>query len=186
MATVTVTPASFSLVQFDAGRIQAIAERVLDQVGLDVDLEIQVDETTPLARSRVESRDPLVLRFESGALEDPRHPRVLSEGGAAAVLGRMLLKERDRRDPGFGAPAPDEELPLAQKVAWEIYAAARMARLGYAPQRQRWLYHFRNRVGFTDAADAAFASLWDDEPLSWGEIVGLVEGAAAAREPSPA
>lgn len=182
MPTVTVSPASFNLVSFDADRIQAIAQRVLEQVGLDADLQIDVDETTPLGRSRVESHDPLVFRFESGALEDPRHPRMLSEGGTAAVLGRMLLKERDRRDPAFGAPEPDDDLVLAHKVAWEVYAAARMARLGYAPQRQRWLYHLRNRIGFSDAADAAFDALWSEEPLSWGEITGLIDGVLAERE----
>ena len=34
------------------------------------------------------------------------------------------------------------------------------ARAGHQAQRQRWLYHFRNRHGFTDEADAAF-----DTPL---------------------
>jgi hypothetical protein len=184
VASVTVTPEQFSYVQFDAARITAVAERLLDELGLDVDLTIEVDETTPLGRSRIESRDPLVLRCESGALEDPRHPRTLSEAGTAGVLGRLLLRERDRRDPAFGAPEADDELDLPHKVAWQVYAAARLARMGYRPQRQRWLYHLRNRLGFSDATDAAFDTLWTEEPLSWAEISDLVEGALAERQPA--
>lgn len=183
MATITVTPEQFSLVQFDAARIAAVAGKVAADVGLgDATIELRVDETTPLARSRVDSVDPIVLAIEGGSLEDPRHPRQLSDLAVAETVGRHLLELRDRRDPEFAAPAADETLDLAHKVAWEIYAVARLARLGYRDQRQRWVYHFRNRCGFSDASDAAFDVLWTADRLTWPEIVGLVDGALAERE----
>ena len=37
------------------------------------------------------------------------------------------------------------------------------------------------RPGFTDAADAAFARLWDGENLTWADIAATSEAAAAAR-----
>jgi hypothetical protein len=183
---VTVTPQQFNLVQFDARRIRAAAEQAAALVGFDEDFRVEVDETTPLGRSRVAAEDPVVLRFESGALEDARHPRTLSELAVVEGVGRHLLKLMDRRDPAFAAPDEDEELELAHKVAWEIYSAARLARVGIRDQRQRWLYHFRNRCGFTDASDAAFEVLWTSETLSWPEMVGLVDGALAQRDPAPA
>jgi hypothetical protein len=185
MGSVTVTPQEFNLVTFDAERIRAAAAHAAGLVGFgDADLTIEVDETTPLGRSRITSEDPIVIQFESGAIEDARHPRQLSELAVVEGVGRHLLKLGDRRSDAFGAPAEDEDLDLPYKVAWEIYAAARLARAGVRDQRQRWLYHFRNRCGFTDAADAAFDVLWTSDELSWGEITGLVDGAQAAREPA--
>ena len=60
----------------------------------------------------------------------------------------------------------------------------RFQRLGYKAQRQRRLYHFRNRHGFTDAADDAFAQLWDGEGLTWAEIDAVSQEAIAAKEPA--
>lgn len=180
--TITVTPDQFNLVEFEADRIRAVTEKVAAAVGFgDADITVEVDETTPLGRSWIESEDPIVLHFESGLIEDPRHPRCLSDAGVAEAVGRHLLRLRDRQDPAFGAPESTDDLELAYKVAWEIYAVARLARLGQRDQRQRWLYHFRNRCGFSDASDAAFDVLWSSESLTWPEIVGLVDGAIAAR-----
>ena len=72
----------------------------------------------------------------------------------------------------------DSALTLPQLVAWEVYSNGRLGRLGYPMQRQRWLYHFRNRHGFTDAADAAFERLWDTDDLSWSEISVIIAAAA--------
>lgn len=179
---VSVTPETFTLVSFDAGEIAAIGERLLGDVGLPAGtaLHIEVDETTPLGRATVTSLDPLTVSVESGALEDPKNPRQLSEPGSADVLGRLLFRVRDRLDPSFGDPPPDKELALAQSVAWDAYAVGRLARLGYRSQRQRRLYHFRNRHGFTDAADEAFERLWTADALTWAEIVAISEGAIAA------
>jgi hypothetical protein len=184
---VTVTPDTFNLVQFEAERIRAVAERVATAIGFgDVDFTIEVDETTPLGRSWIASEEPVVIHVESGIIEDPKHPRELSDQGVAETVGRHLLRVRDRRDADFAAPPADDELELPYKVAWEIYSIARLARLGLREQRQRWLYHFRNRCGFTDASDDAFDVLWTSESLTWPEIAGLVEGAIASREPEPA
>jgi hypothetical protein len=186
MATVTVTPAEFSLVMYDSGEIEAIARRLLDDLGLDVDLRIEVDETTPLGRVHITSLDPVVIAAESGALEDPKHPRHLSAGGTADVLGRLLFRVRDRRDPSFGDPPPDDDLPLAHSVAWDAYAIGRLVRLGYRhyDNRQRRLYHFRNRHGFSDASDDAFSQLWERDDLRWDDLVRLSDTARAAA-PAP-
>ena len=98
------------------------------------------------------------------------------------MLGRALLRVADRRTPGFSSAPTDTDLTLPQSVSWAVYSNGRLERLGYPSQRQRWLYHFRNRHGFTDIADAAFERLWDGPSLTWNEIVSLSEGAIA---PSP-
>ena len=77
---------------------------------------------------------------------------------------------------------PDEgdELTLAQATAWDTYSVGRMARLGYPVQRQRRLYHFRNRHGFSDTADAVLERLWNADGLGWADI----ESACAETEPT--
>ena len=77
---------------------------------------------------------------------------------------------------------PDyDAVGLAHRVAWDTYAVGRLVRLGLDGQRQRRLYAFRNRHGFTDVADEAFACLWDGADLSWADVTRLSDDAAAAR-----
>ncbi|MDZ7734617.1 MAG: hypothetical protein U5R31_17410 [Acidimicrobiia bacterium] len=184
MVAVSVEPEEFSLVDFDAGRIADVVGPLVDRCGLTAErVVVRVDETNPLGRAELVSTDPLTVEVESGAFEDPKRPRQLSTDAVADTVGRVLLQHRDRGDPDFGAPPVDEDVELAHRVAWAIYAAARLDRMGYRAQRQRRLYHFRNRCGFTDAADAAFERLWNEE-LTWPEITSLVDEARAAREPA--
>jgi hypothetical protein len=186
MADVKVTPESFSFVEFDGDAIAGVASTLIAQLGLEVDeVIIEVDETNPLGRARVTSTDPLTLRIESGAFEDAKHPRQMSAAAVSDVLGRVLFQHADRIDPDFGPPEEsDDDLELPYLVAWQVYAVARLARLGYRSQRQRRLYHFRNRCGFTDAADAAFDTNWTTDGLTWSDLSGLVDSALAAREPA--
>lgn len=180
---VTVTPETFAMVHYDAEEIRELVERLADEVGLPADLSIavEIDESTPLGAALVRSVDPLVLTLESGALEDVKAPRRFDPNGAADVLGRLLFEVRDRLDPGFAAAPPAEDLTLPLASAWQTYCVGRLSRLGHKAQRQRRLYAFRNRHGFTDAADAAFTKLWEASDLTWADIAATSEAAAAAR-----
>jgi hypothetical protein len=172
--SVTVTPQTFNFVAYDAALIQRVAEELLDSLGLaDRDLNIEVDETTPLARTRVEVDDAISIRAESGAFEDTRRPRQQSEVATATSLGRVLLRVRDRLNGGFGDAPPDDDLTLAQVAAWETYSVGRLERLGIEVNQQRWRYNFRNRHGFTDEADQAFNRLWAGDGLTWGELEAI-------------
>jgi hypothetical protein len=183
MTTVTVKPAVFTLVDYDSGTIKAIAEKLVADIGLGVsEVIVEVDETNPLGKVTLESADPLHITVESGAFEDPKRPRQLGRLSVADVLGGQFFQFKDRSDPAFGAPDDDDDLDLAYKVAWRIYSAARLSRLGYRAQRQRRLYHLRNRCGFSDATDEAFERLWTAEDLTWSDIVELIDRAEAARE----
>ena len=183
--TVTVTPETFTLVKFEAGEITSVVESLLPAIGIpaDQDVVIEVDETNPLGRAIVTSYDnPIVIAVESGALEDPKRPRHVSATGSADVLGRLLFRVHDRRSAGFGDPPPDDEIPVPESVAWDAYCIGRLVRLGFKhhDNRQRRLYHFRNRHGFTDAADEAFDRLWTADDLTWSDIVALSEKARSA------
>jgi hypothetical protein len=178
---VTVTPETYNLIEFDSDEIRAVASKLLDQVGVGVPLRIEVDETTPLGRAWTSSTEPLVLVVESGAFEDAKRPRHLSQRSVADVLGRLLFRARDRLDPSFGSVPADDDLSLPASTAWDAYAVGRLARLGYPAQRQRRLYHFRNRHGFSDTADAAFERLWTGDGLTWADIEAVCEETAAAR-----
>ena len=179
---VEVRPETFSLVFFDAGEIRGIVERLVAEIGLPGDLvvTVEVDESTPMGRARVASLEPVVITAESGALEDVKAPRRLSAGGTTDVIGKLLFSVRDRLDPSFGEPPADDDLTLQESVAWEVYCVARLGRLGHPVQRQRRLYQFRNRHGFTDAADAAFDQLWTADELAWSEITSISQEALSA------
>jgi len=171
-ARVTLEPAEFKLVDFDPDELVALVEGLLDDIGLDGPVRLEVDQTTPLGHTAVRSVDPIVLFCESGALEDPRQLRALSPSGARIELGRMLYRVRDRLDPAFGAPPADDTVTLQEHAAWDAYAVGRIIRAGHAhyDERQRRLYQFRTRHGFSDAGDAAFAALWDGDDLTWADI----------------
>jgi hypothetical protein len=178
---VTVTPETFTLVLFDAPTIERIITTLLDRLGLsDRDVRVEVDETTPIVRTTVVSIDPIVLSAGSGAFEDPRRPRQLAESSVVTNAGRPLLRVRDRADGSFAEAPADDDLSLAQAAAWDTYCVGRLGRLGYPVHEPRWRYNFRNRHGFTDAADAAFDRIWADDDLRWAELVSLSAGAAAA------
>jgi hypothetical protein len=115
----------------------------------------------------------LSIRVESGAFEDTKRPRQQSEVATATSLGRLLLRVKDRLSGGFGEAPPDDELSLAQIAAWETYSVGRLSRLGIDVNEQRWRYNFRNRHGFTDAADEAFNRLWSSDALTWGELEAI-------------
>jgi hypothetical protein len=184
VAKVEVTPQEFVMVKFDAARITAVASEVADKVGFPAAavLRIEVDEQEPLGRTVVTSLDPITITVEGGAFEDAKRPRQMSERGIVDVLGRLLFRVKDRLDPAFGDPPADEELTLQQQTAWDAYAVGRAERAGLAVQRARRQYHFRNRHGFSDAADAAFSRLWDADALTWAEIDAICAETAAARE----
>lgn len=182
---VTIEPETFSLVEFDRDELTAILEKLLDDVGLPGPLTLEIDQTTPLGHTRVDSVEPLRLFAESGALEDPKRIRKLSGPQAALVLGRLLFRVRDRQDPAFtggGEPPDDKDLTVQQRAAWDAYTIGRLVRLGYTYQadRQARLYDFRTRHGFTDVADESFATLWDAEALTWADIEQLSDRAKAA------
>ena len=178
---VTVTPDQFTMVLFDAGAIRTWAEALLARLDMaDCNLHIEVDETTPIARVQSQVGDPIVVRAESGAFEDTRRPRHLSETAVNTALGRTLLRARDRLSGGFDDAPADRDLDLAQVAAWDTYAVGRLARLGYPVHQPRWIYNFRNRHGFTDQADESFAEIWSADGLSWEELSALSGRAANA------
>jgi hypothetical protein len=169
--TVSVAPQEFHYVAFDADLIRRVAEELLSSLGLESrDVHIEVDETTPLARTRVTIDETISIRAESGAFEDTKRPRQQSENTTATSLGRVLLRARDRLTGGFGDAPPDDELSLAQMAAWEAYCVGRLERLGIPVNQQRWRYNFRNRHGFTDQVDIAFDRLWASDALTWADL----------------
>ncbi len=180
---VTVTPETFTMVLFDQPTIVAEIERVAGLLGVPADeaITVGVDEAVPVGRAWLTSLDPIGIEVEGGAFEDPRHPRQLSTVAVADVVGRLMFQALDRRDPAFGPVPADDELSLAHRVAWDTYALGRLSRLGFDSQRQRRIYGFRNRHGFTDVADEAFAQLWDGSGLTWADLTRLSDDAAAVR-----
>jgi hypothetical protein len=183
---IVVSPEQFHLVAFDAGVIAAVAERVADAIGLppEVEVRIEVDEASPLGSGRLVGLDPITISVQSGALEDAKRPRQLREASVEDVVGRFLFRARDRLDPAFGEPPEEKDLSLAQGAAWDAYSVGRCSRLGFGDAQARWRYHFRNRHGFTDAADATFDRLWSATGLTWVDLEAAVAETAAARQPA--
>lgn len=185
MAKVVVTPDSFTMVKFDHDRIVDLVTEVAGRVGLPDDLEIRVeiDEGSPLGRSKITSIDPVTLSVQGGAFENAKVPRTLSDKSVVDVTGRLLFRVKDRLDPRFADAPADDQLTLPQHTAWDAYSIGRCARAGYDPQKARRIYHFRNRHGFTDVADAVFERLWNASDLTWADIDAACAETAAANEP---
>ena len=173
------------MVDYDASRIRVLVEQLADQVGLPAGLEVEVriDETVPLGRVRIASTDPVVIEIDGGALEDPKRIRQYYPLGATRVLGRLLFQTSDLLDTSFGTPPDRDDQSLEQRVSWDTYGAGRVAGLGYDAQRQRWLYAFRTRHGFSDGVDRSFEELWSGTGLSWADIDRV---SATASSASPA
>ncbi len=171
------------MVLFDPNLILETLTRLVEQVAIEGDVIVTVDETVPTSVVRISDLNPIALEVQSGAFEDTRYPRTASSAQIADVAGRLLFEARDRLDPGFAAPDLDGDLPLHHRAAWDIYCGGRVARLGYKPLRQRRLYHFRNRHGFTDVADTSFERLWESDDLTWAEITEASNRARRPRAP---
>jgi hypothetical protein len=178
LARVCVRPDVFALVDFEAADIARLAADVAEGVGLpdDLDLVVEIDENSPFgSTSAAIDTTTVTLSVESGAFENPKAIRQLSEAGTRLVLARLLFRVRDRLDPAFGDPPPDPELTYAQHAAWDAYAVGRYARLARVDGgRDRRRYAFRLRHGFTDAADRAFDRLWRGDGLTWGDLEEVV------------
>lgn len=184
----TVRPQQFDMVDFDAARIVEIGERVAAAAGFPADAEIvvQIDERTPLGRTRLASTDPVTIEVEGGAFEDAKRIRHMSDRSVESVLARHLFRAHDRIAGGFADAPADDDLTLQQTVAWDAYAVGRAARAGLAASQPRRLYHFRTRHGFTDVADAVFERLWNADQLTWADIEAACAETDAARQSAPA
>lgn len=188
MAKVIVSPESFNLVFFDAGRIAQLVDEVAGKVGFPADAEIrvEVDEKVPLGRTKIVSLDPVSFWVEGGAFEDAKRPRQLSDTSVQDVAGRLLFRAHDRLQPGFADAPADDELSLPQQVAWDAYSMGRCQRAGLPASKPRRLYHFRNRHGFNDVADAAFERLWNGTDLTWADVEAACQETAEAKQASTA
>ena len=186
MTTIRVTPQEYTYTTYDPSEVDRIAAKLVAQVGLDVaTIEIDIDESTPLARARVDSiDDPVRLHIEGGALEDPTAPRDLSERLTAETIGRLLLRVLDRRSGRFDDAPADDDLTLQQSVAWETHCLGRLERLGYDVRPARRRYHFRTRHGFNDISDAVFDRLWGADAISWADIVDACAQTEAVKQPA--
>lgn len=171
---VTVDPPAFSLVDFDAGRIAALAAEVAALVGVpgDVTVVVDVDERSPFGKaSAVVDGRWARLVVEGGAFEDPQRLRQFSDAGSRLVLGRLLYRVADRLDPAFGDPPADADLTMPEHAAWDAYCLGRYARrTGVDGGHGRRRYAFRIRHGFSDTADQAFDQLWNGSDLTWSDI----------------
>ena len=170
------------MVDYDGARIAVLVEQVAEAVGMPADTEIrvEVDEHTPLGASSLASLDPITIRVESGALEDAKNPRHLSERNVIGLSARLLFRAYDRTTPAFADAPVDAELTPSQAVAWDVYSVGRTARLGYPSQKGRRQYHFRIRHGFSDKTDEVFERLWSGEGLTWAAIATACEQTASS------
>jgi hypothetical protein len=178
---VTVSPQEFTFVSFDAATIESLLGDLLGRLGMgDRNLRVEINQASPVVRISAEDGDPIVVQADSGAFEEPRRPRSLSEDNVITNTGRVLLRLRDRTDGSFADAPAEDALSLAETAAWDTYSVGRIGRLGYHVHQPRWRYNFRNRHGFSDATDAAFDRIWGADQLTWADLSAISQGAASA------
>ena len=186
MSEVTLVPAEFTLVKFDADQVRALIDETLAEIAFptDVDVTVEVDEVLPhpLTASTADVTDRQAnLWFTGGCFESPQRQTGLSVDNTRVELGSALLRAKDRLSGGFEDAPPDDELDERQRTIWEAYAEGRLVRLGFPVREQRRRYTFRLYAGFNDVADATFEQLWSsDATLSWRELAATSERLAAA------
>ncbi|MDP7068362.1 MAG: hypothetical protein QF637_12135 [Acidimicrobiales bacterium] len=176
MTQVSVTPESFEMVFYDAAVIGEVVAEVAERLGVEEGITLEIDEQSPLGRSKIVSHDPIELWVDGGAFENTQRPRQFGKARTRDTIGRLLMRILDRRSGRFDDAPADDELELSQFAAWDVHCVGRLERLGIGGQQKRRQYQFRNRHGFTDVADAAFDQLWDSSELSWAEIERISEG----------
>jgi len=163
---VTVSPAQFVQVKYDAAEIAALVTGLAEQLGVSNPIELTIDETTPLAKIVSEldalSSDAVIrIAAQSGALENTKMLTTLGPVQTKVAVGRMLLRARDRLR---------GDLTREENAAWDTYCAGRLLRAGYEIHEQRWRYNYRNRFGFSDAVDTEFDRLWVADDLGWASL----------------
>ena len=173
---VSVDPAEFAQVKFDAAEIAALVTALAERLGVSNTIELVVDETTPLTKitcsiEAASSDATIVIDAQSGAIENTKALTTLGPVQLNTSVGRMLLRARDRMRTDFADVGSDDDLSLAQTAAWDTYCAGRLARAGIDIIEQRWRYNHRNRLGFSDAADADFDRLWVAQDLAWSDVI---------------
>ena len=70
MPQVSVTPESFEMVFYDAAVIGEVVAEVAERLGVEEEITLEIDEKSPLGRSKVVSHDPIELWVDGGALEN--------------------------------------------------------------------------------------------------------------------
>lgn len=179
MTAFSLTPEQFTLVEFDAARVLAIAQEVARTLGFpeDVDVSIEVDEVLPgpLNGSQADLVDGRAdLWFTGGAFEDTHRGRVMDEDMTRVALGAALLRVKDRISGGFSDAPADGGLPERQRAIWDVYAEGRLARMGgFAVREPRRRYVYRLECGFNDVADAEYTQLWNAEAITWSDLVAI-------------
>ena len=172
---VTVSPAQFVQVKYDAAEIAALVTGLAEQLGVSNPIELTIDETTPLAKIVSEldalSSDAVIrIAAQSGALENTKMLTTLGPVQTKVAVGRMLLRARDRLRGDFVDAPTDGDLTREENAAWDTYCAGRLLRAGYEIHEQRWRYNYRNRFGFSDAVDTDFDRLWVADDLGWASL----------------
>jgi hypothetical protein len=153
------THISVLFVAYDAKRIGEITRELAEQLGVSNPISIEVDETTPLSKMSATIEGPaspdstILLKLQSGALEDTKHLTNFSEKRARLSLGRVMLRAVDRLRADFADAPADLQLTNSQNAAWDVYC-----------------YDFRNRFGFHDDIDVMFDRLWSAEDLGWADL----------------
>jgi hypothetical protein len=190
VSRITVTPAKFTLVPYDADEIKALIEEAAALAGIasNVEIGLTVDEEllAPLNGHMSDVIDgKAVLWISGGNFEDNKRPTHFSADQARVDLAIMMLRASDRLGDEFKDAPPDDQLSRGERAAWDAYAVGRAKKLGVDVRRPRQLYDFRLQHGFTDVADAAFERCWNADHITWDGIREICkETGAVDRGPS--
>jgi hypothetical protein len=188
--TFELTPEAFTLVQYDAAELLAIAEEAATAVGVPdgMAIAIEIDEALPgpLIASAAEATDgKLSFWFSGGCFEDPKRQAMLQPDMSRTEFGAAFLRGRDRLDGGFEDAPDDAEISERQRAIWDTYAEGRLARQGgFLINEARRRYTYRLRCGFNDVADASYDRVWSANSLSWADLLEI-EARVAAADPRP-
>lgn len=184
-ARTTITPAEFTLVPYPADEIVAIVEDVAARIDfpatVGIDLEVDEELFAPLVGHLSDVVDGRAHIWISGAnFEDKKKPRHFSALQARDDLTVALLRAKDRLHDDFADAPPDGQLSRGERVAWDVWAHGRAAKLGVNVRVQPLRYEYRLQHGFSDVADAAFDRLYAAPTMTYAGIREICKETGAA------
>ena len=75
MSEISVTPKSFEMVFYDSAVIGEVVGEVAERLGFSEPIVLEIDEASPLGRSKITAYDPVELWVDGGELANTQRPR---------------------------------------------------------------------------------------------------------------
>ena len=175
---VRIEPDTFTLVEFDRDDLTATVETLLDAIGLDRPVVLEIDQTSPLGEARVVSIEPEIRLFcESGALENPKKLRQLSPTGRPTCSAACCSGCATASTPTSATRPPTPTSASSGRRRGTSTASVASCASGSATRTTASAACTSSAPGTASPTrpTRAFEQLWTGDGLTWADVERLSE-----------